>query len=238
LIEFKDDIISATRSSRVVDSNFFSGSWSVEKAWCLGLIATDGCLFSSTRVNNGGIAKKGISLISTDKEMIEKFANYLSSTHTIGCVVDRGYNGYGHNKPVYQIHILNSKLYDDLVKLGLKERKSLDLQFLNDYPEEFMRDYIRGCWDGDGGIYYYYQFSCCIVSSSYNFITHIDSFLSSVLCFDKHTISNICVEGKHIQFKLNLTGENARKLCRYIYHDKMGDAYLTRKYNVWLKYDR
>jgi hypothetical protein len=41
---------------------------------------------------------------------------------------------------------------EDLKRLGLHQRKSLNLIF-PDVPEECMRHFIRGCWDGDGSIF-------------------------------------------------------------------------------------
>ena len=53
---------------------------------------------------------------------------------------------------LYQFSISNEKLYDDVVNLGLTPNKSLTMQFPN-IPNEFVRHFIRGCWDGDGSVY-------------------------------------------------------------------------------------
>ena len=53
---------------------------------------------------------------------------------------------------LYQFNISNEKIYDDVVSLGLTPNKSLTMQFPN-MPNEFIRHFIRGCWDGDGSVF-------------------------------------------------------------------------------------
>jgi len=53
---------------------------------------------------------------------------------------------------LYVVYINNEKLYDNLVNLGLTPNKSLTMQFPN-VPDEFVRHFIRGCWDGDGSVF-------------------------------------------------------------------------------------
>ena len=223
-----------------VDDDFFK-TWSPKMAWCLGLIATDGCLFSNVNAFRNVLVNKTLALGNTDKEIIDKMVNYIKSTYKIGTVKYNGRNGYGHCSDMYCVKIISSIIYDDLIALGIKERKSLDIQFPANYPVEFMADYIRGLWDGDGSVSWYQHngiFKCRIGMGSERFIRDLDAYLVGILNLSKHTIGTRVLMNASPFFVLSLSGENARKLCRYIYHDKMGDAYLTRKLNAWKEYKR
>ena len=223
------------RHFRNIDENFFK-TWSPEMAWCLGLMVTDGNLASQRNILSDNLERKRLNIKNTDKEIIDKFVMLTKSTYKVGIVNVDSTLGFGHRKKCFSTNISSEIIYDDLVALGLKERKSLDIEWNGDkVPLQFMPDYIRGLWDGDGGIYWRperSEFSCSLTSGSHNFIYGLSHFLDERLGLSKHTIS----KKLNSVYVLQLYGYNAYKLCRYIYHDKMGDAYLTRKYNVWLKY--
>jgi hypothetical protein len=53
---------------------------------------------------------------------------------------------------LYDFNIRSNKMYDDLLSLGLSPRKSRTIAF-PPIPQEYVRHFIRGCWDGDGSIY-------------------------------------------------------------------------------------
>jgi hypothetical protein len=55
-------------------------------------------------------------------------------------------------KHIYKFEFYQEKLRIKLELLGLTERKSLTMKF-PDIPEEYMRHFIRGCWDGDGSFF-------------------------------------------------------------------------------------
>ena len=213
-----------------VNHDFFK-TWSPDMAWCLGLLATDGSITSQKNVYNNEPVRKTIQLGSTDSEIVEKFVKFINSTYKIGKEEVR-HTGFGDTGPFYNTCILSNNIYDDLISLGVIERKSLVMDFPTNYPVEYMADYIRGLWDGDGSIKLidnkYIQ--CAFHSGSEQFISSIADEISKI------TSSEIDYKFRSTVFVINICGDNARKLCRYIYHDKMGDAYLTRKYNVWLKY--
>lgn len=115
-----------------INEDFF-GIWSREMAYILGLIITDGCI-SDTGV---------ISLCINDKELLEKVKKVLQSEHKI--------TPSKHQKGLYYFHFAREKLATDLAKLGVFPRKSLTVRF-PDVPKEYMADFIRGVFDGDGSV--------------------------------------------------------------------------------------
>jgi len=220
---------------KFVNVDFFN-TWSERMAWCVGLIATDGNLYSAKRILNEEKSNENVRIDSVDYEIIRKFVSFTGSTYAI-----REYCIDGRKKE-YQTQMTNKDLYYRMINLGLKERKSLDLQFPKDYPDEWMPGYTRGVWDGDGGVYDYGYLACKIGMGSINFIRGLDDYLTTFLNLSKHTINIRKTERPcgevDCYYTIQLSSDNAIKLCRYMYHDNMQDAYLTRKYNVWLEYKR
>lgn len=103
-------------------------------AYILGFIVTDGCLVEHA---NG---YHGLDITSRNDRLLALIKKEMRAGHKIGKKT-RG----------YRLQIRNRKIYNDLLKLGLTPRKSKILRFpvvLN----EFLADFIRGCFDGDGSI--------------------------------------------------------------------------------------
>lgn len=116
-----------------IDRNFFK-KWSKDMAYILGLIATDGCLIER---------KDGfhcLDITNNEIDLLYKIKSIMKSEHKI-CRKKRG----------ARFQVRNAILYDDLLKLGITPRKSKTLKF-PEIPPRYMSDFIRGCFDGDGGV--------------------------------------------------------------------------------------
>ena len=111
---------------------------SEEKAYWLGFLSADGT------IHKGQVK---ICPQQKDYHHLEKFQNFLNFSGKI-----KTYQQSGHDYCI--ISIGNRTLYEDLIKLGCCERKSLILKPCEAVPQEYVFDYIRGYWDGDGGISY------------------------------------------------------------------------------------
>ena len=127
---------------RIVDQDFFK-QWTPKMARVLGLIYTDGCL-----VRPHGSVKGRLALSQKEPELIEKVLTLLSSNAKLLFTPKRGITG-----AVYRVSISNAEVYQDLEKLGVTPRKSLSLTF-PEVPVPLVRHFIRGCWDGDGSVYW------------------------------------------------------------------------------------
>lgn len=111
---------------------------SEEKAYWLGFLSADGCVHK-------GYVK--CTLQFRDKGHLEKLKEFLGFQ---GKITEYSYN----NRKYVNLSVGSQKMYQDLVALGCIENKSLVLTPCQDIPEQFIFDYIRGYWDGDGGISY------------------------------------------------------------------------------------
>ena len=116
-------------------------TWSQNLAYAVGLLATDGCL------SRDGLL---VDLSSKDREQLENYCKCLGSDFTIGekwnCVGDK----------CLRIQIKNRIFYDFLLSIGLTQKKSLTMGAIK-VPSEFFFDFLRGCFDGDGCFYSYWD---------------------------------------------------------------------------------
>jgi len=113
-----------------------STKWNKSLAYTIGLITSDGCLYSDGR---------HINFTSKDKEQVINFIRCLGLANKIGrkSREKRGVKKY------YQVQFGNKKFYHFLCSIGLKPRKSLTLEKI-DVPSRFFPDFLRGFFDGDG----------------------------------------------------------------------------------------
>jgi hypothetical protein len=123
-----------------INEDFFA-EWSAGMAWVLGVIYTDGCLIR-------GKTDWRVDISSNDVELLNKIKYLMGSDKPL----PTRNQSYDNSKKIYYFQFHREKLINDLMKIGLVERKSLVMQF-PDVPDEYVRHFIRGCWDGDGSVY-------------------------------------------------------------------------------------
>ncbi|MDP3735661.1 MAG: hypothetical protein Q8R39_04530 [bacterium] len=118
--------------------------WSEKMAYAVGLIATDGSLSKSGR---------HIILVSKDKDQLETFKNILGLQRI---KIGTGYSGRGDQKEYYKVQFGDVSFYHWLQGIGLTPNKSKTIGALA-VPDQFFFDFLRGCFDGDGSIYAYWD---------------------------------------------------------------------------------
>lgn len=133
------------------DYRKFENIDSPEKAYWLGFIAANGCVY--VREKNATIK---IDLHEKDEEHLEKFKTFMNSNVNIRHFIND--SGFSKDAPSPMCGIsFNSKLMaQDFINHGIVPRKSLVLQPpLID--EKYYLPYILGYFDGDGTIYKFNQ---------------------------------------------------------------------------------
>lgn len=134
------------------NNNFFESIDNEIKAYWLGFIAADGCV-----QNYQGRKTLSISLSNKDISHLDRFNQDMESTYSLYGSPEKSTlakNGKTHTtKPNSKICISSEKIFDDLVKLGIVERKSLVLKFPTNLDPTLLRHYVRGYFDGDGCFY-------------------------------------------------------------------------------------
>ena len=127
-----------------LNDSFFENVDNQFKAYWLGFITADGCVYSGSGNSRGDTYRLQINLAKKDKELLEKFNRCLRSDYPIK---ETKVNGHD----VVQLKINSTKLCKDLIKLGVKPRKS-QKEIVPDIDKNLLRHFFRGYFDGDGSI--------------------------------------------------------------------------------------
>ena len=110
-------------------------------AYVLGFWYADGSIYPSARGSY-------IAVTSVDEFIIQRIKRWRQSEHTIRIEPSVFPNG----KLKFILRIGNKALYKNLLNLGLFPSKSLTIR-MPAIPREFLKDFIRGYFDGDGCAY-------------------------------------------------------------------------------------
>ena len=127
----KSRIQSANARKYHINQDYFK-TWSHNMAYVLGLWFADGCIYSGKMFD--------ITLHAKDKYILKAVAKELEYEGKLYDYVDR---------QASRINFSCVVIYNDIISLGGKENKSLDIDF-PEIPKEYLSDFIRGYFDGDG----------------------------------------------------------------------------------------
>ena len=127
------------------NKDFFE-KWSHDMAYVLGFWFADGHM----HVVKGNKRRKDryiFGIAQSDKKILEDILDVMESDYKL-------YEDNHDNRKntTYKIIIDSEKLVKDVIKLGGKSRKSLDMKFPC-VPDKYLPDFIRGLWDGDGSVF-------------------------------------------------------------------------------------
>jgi hypothetical protein len=115
--------------------------WSADFAYAIGLIVTDGC-----------IGRKGghIDFTSKDIEQVENFKKCLDIRAKIG--FKKSKEGFVSRRIQFRDQFFHAFLLD----IGIGSAKSKTIGEIN-VPRKYFFDFLRGCFDGDGCFYSYWD---------------------------------------------------------------------------------
>ena len=127
-----------------VNKDYFNEINTPNKAYTLGLIASDGTLYK--RDGHSGLIQ--IKLQESDEQILRDILADMDSTYPVNHVKN------GDFKQVV-ISITSQDLYDQLLNIGIGQNKTWSLKLenvLSNIPNEYRIDFFRGYFDGDGCI--------------------------------------------------------------------------------------
>lgn len=205
------------------NKNFFD-EWNEKSAYWLGFIFADGHLSN----------KNGLEVCIKDKEHIEKFKADINSEHKVSTRIVSGY-------AYYRITIHDTYLGNQLRNLGVVNNKTYYWE-IPKVPDEYMRHFIRGVFDGDGSFHIdknteYKGGHCTYSIVSYN-IEVLNSLKNAIVRTSNLTEQDIHIyDNKNRVPCLNIcTIKGLDEIFHYMYSD--ATVYLDRKYNKYLDYCR
>lgn len=125
-----------------IDKNYFKEIDSPIKAYILGFLYSDGCL---------SIKKNGLKQVILDQRKEEEvlLTNILHEIKPTGNVIKSGHDD------MVRIAIQDNDLCADLERYGIVEHKGTTAKFdsiLEFVPDKYVKDVIRGVFEGDGHI--------------------------------------------------------------------------------------
>jgi hypothetical protein len=218
------------------------------KAYILGFIIADGSIEDNNRIKKSG--EDSITYRLTfcnsidDKEIIDKIKEQISPESIIYHTINT--KGAVTRKEQLVLRICSRILCTDLINLyNIQPRKTLNSTFeidLNKIPDNLLRHFIRGFFDGDGAVSFHKYnntifFNFGFVLNSLNFTKQICKIFEDL--FDikgviyTHT-SNTCIwYSLRFNYNRNRT-EKIKLIYNYLYEDS--NIYLTRKKDKFVNY--
>lgn len=201
-----------------VNENYFK-YWSSNMAYVLGFILADGCIIKGTYKGYSDSLKFGVQL--SDIDILEKIKKELNSEHKISIVKNAAY-----------FCIASQTLVDDLKKLGISYRKSLN-EILPKVPTGYIGDFIRGIIDGDGGIG---------IDKKSHPVIMVCGGMKTMVFLRNHFFHNNQVYSKvgrrkysdsqrNFLYEIRYKSTSAQKILMYLYNNE-NCLYLDRKYKL------
>lgn len=209
----------AVRSRSVLDINIWENGFSHLNVYILGLISSDGCIYYSKRHK-----RDLLNITLKDYEMIKTLNHLMTPTKKI-------YKNQGCYCVIYK----NDNAINFIKSLGISYRKSLTLNFPK-IPKEYLWDFIRGYFDGDGCIYKSHNngHDYMFISLTSASISILNTLKNILLEFDIH--ARINKDCRKDTYYLRISRQkDVKKFGEYMYKD--ANLFLSRKrerFNIFL----
>ena len=192
------------RINKVNDDYFSIRNDCANKYYILGLIYSDGNL----PVKN----KNSFIISNTDKNLLEDIKKELQFT---GIVITEFHKKF--KKYIYKLQITSEQIRKDLEFIGLTPDKTFTVKFPN-VPKEYIRDFIRGLWDGEGCVNFSKSrpntnlLCSSFVSANLEFISKVLEFLPT----KKKNIKKIVK--KSVLYSISFRGFDSLRIKDFLYY--------------------
>lgn len=126
----------------IFNYNYFDEINTEGKAYFLGLIFADGSHAEKRHCLS-------ITLQKEDDYILKKFTEELGMKREVSYVFNKKYKKY-----YASISAQNKHFSENLIQLGVVNNKSFKIKFPDYIPSDLISHFIRGYFDGDGGLYF------------------------------------------------------------------------------------
>ena len=203
--------------------DYFETINSEHKAYFLGLIISDGCIYSKNNKQN----LVGITLQDKDKYILDIFKKEIKTNKSIT----------SDNRGCSSIQILSNKMVSDLEVYGLCDNKSLKTIFPKNIDDKYYPHLIRGLLDGDGSVSFYARPNKKSHVKAIRFCQGNEQFLLDLVEYLKTHAEiksvNLYKEKDSLWSIAYRNNESMYKLIHYLYGN--ATIYLSRKKELCIK---
>jgi len=212
-------------------NKYFFDVWSHESAYVLGYLFADGHLRGYSPSYNIKFPR-GVTFLSTDQELADAVAKAFNFPKSLMYVRPPILSGKNKRKIAWSCDLRSMHLARQAFNKGLLPKKIMRLRMPKGIPDEFLFDFLRGLFDGDGTFGSSNWSICSVVPELLNDIKlklhtfGIDSTINSSEISEFHDRSKLT--GKFIH-NISVRGEDLFKLYFLIYRNIKGIMYLARK---------
>ena len=217
-----------------INHDYFENIDSEHKAYWLGFIYADGSITKKAYEKGSYTYRLRMELMFEDKYILEQMALDLESDLKPKEYYNDTSSFEGYNKPKHTAYIMFSskKMGEDLVKLGVVPNKTLILKSLPSIPDNLMKHFIRGYFDGDGSVYLTKDNTIkTAFYGTHDFINSIQDFLIKELDLTKKKITD--QKEANVSF-VGMAKQESEELYHYMYDE--ATIFLNRKYEKYNKY--
>lgn len=195
-----------------LNKEYFNNIDTEEKAYWLGFIAADGCIYKMSKT----AYRLQINLSLIDINHLQKFNECIESDYNI---TTKNIN----SSDTCTLKIACKQLTDGLIKHGITPKKSLTVE-MPELRDDLYRHFIRGYFDGDGCITYNFDYLYPKMAFS------IVGGESMLLAINEHMNQDMSIYTCNHSPALTLTTAKKDKIVQ-IYHYLYDDStiYLDRK---------
>ena len=194
-------------------SNYFHMIDTAEKAYWIGMLLSDGAIY-----------KNSITLNLKDKEHVEKFRQAIGAVNKITETID---NRWTKPCKLYQFTIRDSEMVTDLAQYGIVQNKSYKDFGVPQIPAEFIWDFIRGYFDGDGSIFFTQNKYVLSWVGNKQFLTELRTILN------KENVSLDQNSQSKITYQLKISGKkDVYYFLHQMYDNSTENTRLDRKYKL------
>lgn len=211
-----------------VNKQFFK-EWCPEMSYILGFFAADGAMIKNSR------GAHFIEFNITDKKLLYDVRDLMESEHKISERVRKSGCRTG-----YRLQIGSKEIFEDLLRLGFSPNKSKNIKFPR-VPEYCLPDFIRGYFDGDGGVYFKkylakdrgkmrWVFQSGFTSGSKVFLITLHDVLKKY-----SNVKGGSIVTKERGFELKFSRHDSLALYQIMYNNASTSIFLKRKKDIFEK---
>ncbi|MBW2994800.1 hypothetical protein KY312_00460 [Candidatus Woesearchaeota archaeon] len=211
-----------------INNDFFK-DWTPQMAYILGFTYSDG------NVHDKCLCWKLSNKDDSDKNLLIKINKTMRSNYPVTS-----------GNTFFRLRISNPIILKDIKNLGIVPNKTKTIKFPF-IPERFLRDFIRGYFDGDGWITIrnrknrgYKEINIGFACGSRTFLKSLVQKLNENLNFSNNNLRKRKKVTKNRKvtycYQIEYYSQRAMSLIKYLYDDlKDNDLYLQRKCNKQLE---